>query len=362
LEEKNKSLQTRIYELDPSEGYKEEEDVNIDKLFDEAEEIRLSTGQNALLRLNTALEEGGEDAFIDKLREVIKSPYLSANDLLSIANTCREHQLLDHRRAVLEVASSNYPNNDQIHLALIDAYDDSPNKIYQTRGRILIEKYLGITHTEHGPEMKQLINKDRDTGFGLLFNFYFRMGKYQWVEAIATAAKQLGLETATVLRNLARAYGAQGKNVEAEEMYKYAIEQHPDDDTTFAFYGDFLDDLGKYESAYENMEKGIVGDPEDGGRYVNLAILILNRGYVINADGKLAGPVDGNMRLKHAIPFFVKAIDLGGPRYLNQITSVLVRANAIKIIHKINENALSDEDYDTTSLNATLAKIKSKMA
>jgi hypothetical protein len=76
LEEKNKSLQTRIYELDPSEGYKEEEDVNIDKLFDEAEEIRLSTGQNALLRLNTALEEGGEDAFIDKLREVIKSPIL----------------------------------------------------------------------------------------------------------------------------------------------------------------------------------------------------------------------------------------------------------------------------------------------
>lgn len=363
LEEKNKSLQARIYELDPSEGYKEDQSqiVDIDKLFDEADEVRLSTGENALLRLNTALEEGGEDAFIDKLREVIKSPYLSANDLMAIANTCRDHQLLDHRRAVLEVASKNYPNIDQIHLALIDAYDDSPNRVYQARGRILIEKYLGITHTDHGPELKRLV-KGNDTGFGLLFNFYARIGKDQWAEVIADAAKRLGLETATILRNLARAYAKQGKNVEAEKMYEYAIEQHPDDDTTYAFYGDFLDDLGRYESAYENTEKGIIADPQDGGRYINLAIQILNRGYVRDENGKLFGPVDKDMRLKRAIPFLVKAIELGGPRHLNQITSVLVRADAIEIIHKLNEGALSDEDSDATSLNATLAKIDSKMA
>ena len=361
LEKKNKLLQARIYDLDPSEGYKEEEEIDIDKLFDEADKIRLSTGENALLRLNKALEDGGEEGFIDELREVIKSPYLSANDFMSIAKTCHDHQLLDHRRAVLEVASRNYPNTDQIHLALIDAYDDSPNKIYQTRGRILVEKYLGITHTDKGPDIKH-VSKDKDGAFGLLFNFYFRMGKAQWVEAIAKKVKQHGIETALILRNLARAYAEQGENTEAEEMYEYAIEQHPDDDTTYALYGDFLDDLGRYESAYENTEKGIVADPEDGNRYINLAILILNRGYVRNESGGLVGPVDKNTRLKHSIPYFIKALDLGGARHANQITSVLARANAIGIIHKMNNNSLTDDDLDMVSINVTLLKIDGKVA
>jgi len=359
LEERNKGLQARIYELDPSEGYQREEIVSIDKLFDEADEVRLSTGENALLRLNTALEEGGENAFVDKLRDVIKSPYLSANDFMSIANTCRDHQLLDYRRAVLEVASRNYPNIDQIHLALIDAYDDSPNKVYQTRGRILIEKYLGVTHSEQGPELKHA-KRGKDAGFGLLFNFYFRMGKPQWSETIAMAAKSQGIETALILRNLARAYAEQGNNAEAEKMFEYAIDKYPDDDLTYTLYGDFLDDLGRYESAYDNTEKGIIADPQDGNRYISLAIQILNRGYVRTESSKLVGPVDRAMRLKHVIPYLSKAIELGGTRHFNQITSILARANAINIIQKMNNNSISEEDYDATSINETLAKIKAK--
>jgi tetratricopeptide (TPR) repeat protein len=361
LEEKNIALQARLYELDPSEGYNETENYSIDNLFDEAEEIRLSTGENALLRLNAALEQGGEEAFIKTLRDVIKSPYLSVNDFMSIADTCREHQLPDHRRVVLEVASKGYPNNDQILLSLIDAYDDSPNKVYQNRGRILIENYLGISHSEQGLTIERS-NKAKDAGFALLFNFYFRMGKHEWIEAIASAAKDFGLETAVILRNLARSYASQGKYQAAEEMYKYAVEMHPEDDTTYAFYGDFLDDLGRYDSAYETTEQGVLADPNDGNRFINLAIQILNRGYVRDADRKLVGPKDMKTRLKHAIPYFVKAMDISGQRHLNHIISLLARANAIHIIPKLQTGALSDEDYDATSLDFTLEQIESKVA
>ncbi len=362
LEEQNSSLQSRIYELDPSEKYRElNEELDIDKLLDEADNIRLSTGENALLQLKTSLEEGGEELFLKKLRVVLKSPYLSENDFMSVANMCRGQRLLDHRRAVLELASKNYPNTDQIHLSLIDAYDDSPNKVYQTRGRILIEQYLGISHTEEGPTIAN-ITREKERGFGLLFNFYFRMNKVKWVEIIAKSAIASGIETSTLLRNLAKAYAKQGKHDEADNAYQDAIEKHPDDDTTYVFYGDFLDDLGKYELAYENTEKGIIADPEDGSRFINLAIQILNRGYVRDSDEQLIGPVENNERLKHSLPFFLKALELDGARFVDQITSVLVRADAVKIIRKINDNSISEKDYATESFDVVLSKIKTKLA
>jgi uncharacterized protein (TIGR02996 family) len=334
-----------------------EEDISVDKLFDEADKIRMSTGENALLKLTKELEDGGQDAFINALRETIKNPYLSVGDFLSIANICREQQLLDYRRVVLEVGSKSYPNNDKVHMALIDAYDDSPNKVYQTRGRILIEKYLGITHTDQGPQLTNIITRNKEYGLGLLFNFYYKIEKPEWIEAIATDAKQHGLETEIVLRNLARAYAQQGKNDDAEKMYLYAIEQHPGDDTTYLWYGDFLDDLGKYELAYENTEKAILADPQDGSRFLTLGSMILNRGFVRNSNNELIGPVDRTMRLKQAIPFFMKAIALGGPRYINSITTILVQVRAIPMVEKIISNSLSTEDYDSSSLNAVLAKL-----
>ncbi len=358
LEDKNQRLQTRIYELDPSESYKGvEEDINVDNLFDEADKIRMSTGENALLKLTKELQEGGQDAFIDALRETIKNPYLSVGDFLSIANICREQQLLDHRRAVLEAGSRTYSNNDNIHMALIDAYDDSPNKVYQTRGRILIERHLGITHTEQGPQLTGITARNKEDGLGLLFNFYYKIEKPEWVEAIATDAKQHGLETEIVLRNLARAYAKQGKNDDAENAYLYAIEQHPGDDTAYLWYGDFLDDLGKYEPAYENTEKAILADPEDGSRFLTLGTMILNRGFVRNSNNELLGPVDRTMRLKQSIPFFMKALALGGPRYINSITTILVQFRAIPMAEKIISNSLSAEDYDSSSLNAVLTKL-----
>jgi tetratricopeptide (TPR) repeat protein len=359
LDDMNHKLQARIYELDPSESYKseEEEDISIDKLFDEAEKIRLSTGENALLRLTQQLEEGGQDAFIDSLRATIKNPYLSAYDFLSIARICSNQQLLDHRRAVLEVASMNYPNNEDIHLALIDAYNGSPNKVYQARGRVLIEKYLGITHTGEGPKLVNNISKKKADGLSLLFNFYYRIAKPEWVEAIAIAAKQQGLDTAIVLRNLARAYEEQGNNEDAEKMYLYAIEQHPRDDTAYVWYGDFLDTLGKYAPAYENTEKGILADPDDGSRFLGLGQLILARGFVRDSNKDLIGPVDREIRLKHAIPFFVKALELGGQRSVNSITSLLVQVGAIPMVEKIIGKTLLPEDYDLSSFNAVLAKL-----
>lgn len=360
LEQQKERLQSRIHELDPSKRYGEESgEIDIDKLLDEADSIRLSTGENALLLLKTALEEGGEEAFIKKLRDVLKSPYLSAEDLLAIANMCRELQLIDHRKAVLELASKNYPNLDEVHLALIDVYDDSPNRVYQQRGRILIEEYLGISHDDDGPSL-ETVDRSKADGFGLLFNFYFRLRKPQWVETIARAAKEDGIENALILRNLARAMAEQRRVVESEQMYKYAIEKFPDDDTTYALYGDFLDDQGKYEPAYGNTEMGIIADPDDGGRYMNLAIQILNRGYVRNAEGELIGPVDKSIRVKHAIPFFLKAIELGGPRFFNRITSILVRSDAVQIAHKMNNNSISERDYEISSFNTVLEKIAVK--
>ena len=202
------------------------------------------------------------------------------------------------------------------------------------------------------------IDYKRDAGFGLLFNFYFRMGKYDWAKSVALSAKEKGMESATILRNLARAYQELGETEAAQEGYKYAIEQHPNDDTTYAWYGGFLDDLGKYELAYDNTERAVIADPDDGSRYISLGIQILNRGYVRRSNGDLVGPVEQTERLKHAVPLFSRAIEISEIRYLDQITSVLVRANAVKIAQQFYDNAIPLGDYDSTSLNVLLEKIQ----
>jgi len=359
LEKEREKLQARLYELNPEEKYSNENDdeIDIDKLLDEADTIHSTTGQNVVLKLKKALEEGGQETFIGTLRKILKNPYLSSSDFSQIADMCRDQQLLDHRRAVLQIGSKNYPTSDSLHLGLIDAYDDSPNRVYQTRGRMLIEKFLGITHDANGPKITSTdLERSKginilSRGFGILFNFYFRMGKPNWVQVIAEKAKEEGIENALILRNLARSYASTGNINKAEEMYLYALEKYPDDDTTYALYGDLLDDEGKYDLAYENTEKGIIADPEDGSRWINLAIQILNRGYVRDSNGILIGPIDKKERLKHALPFFLKALKINGNRHANNIINVLVKADALEIAQKLYDNELLEEDYNDSSVN-----------
>lgn len=347
-------LEGRLAQLDPSGtvGLSNTE-VDVDAILDEADHIMQSTGEHALLKLTSAQESGGTEAFVKSLREILRSPYLEPNDFVHIATMCKRLGLQEHTRAVFEVALRRFPGEEDFVLALADSYDDSPNPEIKERGRLLLESLLDVTHTDGGPTMGESPKPKALAAAGLLFNAYFHDAKPEWVLSLATSAERVLGGESTLVRNKARALADMGRPEEAESEFKRALDIDPSDDTAHAFYSDFLDDQGRYEESYTEHEEAIYGDPEDGMRFSNLAIHVLNRGLVRDHSGKVAGPVSRKERLRCAIPLFLRALrDADRASILRpRIMSVLVRADAVPEAQALSEAREPDGDYDTTTVD-----------
>jgi uncharacterized protein (TIGR02996 family) len=321
--------------------------------LDEADEIMKSTGEHVLLRLRASVEGSGSEGFVKELRKVLKSPYLSDSDLLEISNMCRRLGLSEHNRAALEIARQRYPTSDQILLRLADTYDDSPNVAVKERGRLMMEEYLGVKHEQTGPILTQKPGGEEGNASVLvLFDSYFRKGRNDWVLSLAESAETVIGPESTIVRNKARALARLGRKADAEKEFKRAIELDPSDDTTHAFYSDFLDDEGRYEESYQEHEEAILLDPEDGTRYSNLAIQILNRGFIRDASGNFVGPIPKKERIKSAVPLFVRALedDERSARLRQHVIGVLVRADALAEAKAISEGDPLSGGYDDNSL------------
>jgi tetratricopeptide (TPR) repeat protein len=360
IQAENDRLGARLSELDPA-GVLESmpTNVTVDKLLDEADEIMKSTGQYVMLELMQRANDGGPEAFVVELRNVLKSPYLSENDFLGLARMCVTLGLAAHRQAVLEVAYNRYPHDDQIPLALIDAYDDSPNATVKERGRLMSEELL---HVERGPDQLPRLSDSHsaassaDLALALLFNFYFSAGNWEWVLSICESAIEKRRASEIVLRNRARALARMGRTEDAEAAFLDCIEKFPSDPQTLQWFGDFLDDEQRFAEAYEYSEKGVMASYNDPATaYVNLGIQVLNRGYARTDSGAIEGPLGERRALQYAIPLFLEAISRSSSVSVREtVVNILVRRDAGADAQAIREGAEPPGKQERASLDYIL--------
>lgn len=341
-------------------------EVDVDLLLDQADEIMQFTGQHALLKLKQAIDGGGADAFTKELRQVLKSPYLDENDFAEIVLLCKQLSLYAHRRATLDVAISRYPNSQHMFLALVDALDDSPNPADLERGRKLLEDRLGIVYDHGKPILK---NEPVDgqqistSSIGLLFNFYNRANKSDWVISIAdqlTATRTLdGGMLRLVLRNRARALAKQNRKDEAKAEFERALEADPTDDQTLVWYSELLVSTGDLKGAYELSERAIVADPEDSKLFIHLAIQIFNMGFCRNEEGHVVGPFPKDVARAYGVPLVVEAVRRGQSlELLEEAVRILVRAGATDVASELSKGRVPNkEKFKQSALEYVLRKI-----
>lgn len=348
----NEVLKNRLVLLDPNNSTNQLESINIEKTLSEADTIMALTGENALLRLIKANDHDGRDGFIRELREVLKSPYLSEIDFMQINRLCGDLGLPHHGRAVLEIARAMYPEVTSIFASLAAEYQSSPNPTLRARGRVMVEGFLGIEHTERGPKLTKKLSGGLESVIGVLFNFYFADNNYEWIVSISESLEENLTPSSFFRRNKARAYHKMGQSANAETTFKEALALDPHDDTVYAFYADFLDDEGRYKEAYEQFENAICADPEDGRRYINLGDHIHLRGIVRDASGELIGPISKIERYKNVMPLFLRALTKkGGVNFKNQVVSKLVRFGLIGEAQAINNDETPEGEYNLSALN-----------
>lgn len=360
LREQKTKLETRLALIDPlalkDDGLSAE--LDIDQILDEADAIRASTGQNALLRLHKALEEGGEQGFIKELRTILKSPYLESNDYMAISHMCDQLGLDEHGRATLEIGHALYPERVDMMLSLAHDYHRSANRNLRARGRKMVEDYLSVQHTPQGPKLAGRPPGEYSSAAIAIFNEYLGESQFQWVISIADSfEEQLG-PNVLFARNKARALHKLGLNDEAEAAFERAVQLDPRDDTLHAFYADFLDDLGRYDEAYVEYEKAICGDPNDGNRFINLANHIMLRGVLRSGTNDFVGPVSMQERVKMAMPLYLKGIEIS-PHKRRDVVAALVRFRQLAEAQEIQEGRVPAGQYDTSALEYVLYLIAS---
>jgi len=357
-------LSQRLQDLDPAGSLaRQPSQFDIDDMLDHAEEIMRSTGEYAMLHLKRVADEEGREAFVRELRSVLKSPYLSDNDFMGLALMCRQLDLTDHRRVVLEIGYQRYPNTSSIFLGLIDAYDDSPAPTIQARGSGMLEEYLRITRDSQSasPKLEQYTESEVfENALALLFNFYFRSGHPEWVVSVCESADAGGHFNSAIGRNLGRALAELGRTEEAEAVFIRTIQEH-EDSSTHQFFSDFLSTRGRHSDAYEQSELGVIWAPSSATAFLNLAIDIFNHQYVRTAPAGNIAEVDEDSAMRAAIPLVVAGVERGDLAERQRAVSMLVRRNALveaETIAKGGELPL-DAEYDTFALKFILDQVAS---
>jgi hypothetical protein len=359
------SLSNRLAELDPAGSLtKQPSEHDVDDMLDHAEEVMKSTGEFVMLRLREITNEGGREAFVRELRSVVKSPYLTRNDFMGLAQMCRSLSLTDHRRVVLEIALQRFPNTSEVFLGLVDAYDDSPAPAMRERGRLMLEEYLHIVRKDPsalpglipGARLPLSDSAALDTAIGLLCNFYYASNRPDWVKSACESMKQAGHNTTVTDRNLARALGELGSD-EAENAFNAAILRHADAQT-HAFFSAYLNKQGRQREAYEQSELAAINSTVLGRAvsFYNLAVDILNHGYVRDADGEVVAVQEENA-LRAAIPIVFSSVELGDQSDREDAVNMLVRRNALLEAQAIAQGNPMPGNYDPTALKYVMQGI-----
>lgn len=356
LQGERDALQQRLRSLDimhtsDSENLSIED---IEKLFDQVDQMASQSGQHVLLRLRKAAEEGGRETFIHELREMMKSPYLSQNDFVVIAEMCDELGLDEHERTVYMIATSRFPSDLDFRKSWIRACLRSSNPVVKAQGRQLLEQQFGISHASDGNIVVNLhASSIRQVHqlIGVLCDAYQDMGRDDWSVKVCDALSKIVAPTAVLIRNKARAHGHLGEKEAAEESFKKALDLDPNDDTTVSFYASFLEQQARYLESFYLHERAIAIDPEDPNRWFSFAIHMMNYG-ILPAEGMNGsiGPIPRSDRRRLSIPLVLGGIRTGknGPsqKAVQSAITLLVRMEASREAEILSTGRIPDGDYN----------------
>jgi tetratricopeptide (TPR) repeat protein len=328
---------------------------DIDELLNEANNALTEAGQPAILRLTRIAEAQGRDAFVEELRNALKSAYLTENDLSEISNLCSRLGLDEHQRAVLLLASSRFPSTMEFRLMLAQRSLRSPHPAVREQGRVLTERLLQLHLTPDGsfectrPNLEEESINDL---FGALADHLEQLGNYEMVVKIADAVAAVVGNNSTILRNKARALSHLGRTDEADSAFRAAIEVDPTDDTAVSFYGVHLDRVGRYQDAFELDVRALLIDPEDPTRWFNLAIQVYNRGVIPTADESAFQQVSRLEKRKLAIPLVLEGLrrvdheTAHVAAVIQRAIEILVRMGAMREAELVADGQVPQGDFN----------------
>lgn len=357
LSEENDGLKKRVRELDPTDAYGRGAS-DILGILAAADQQHRSTSENKIIQLAGAVQQGkkGETLFIERLRNLLQNPFITASEFLQIRQLCRQMSLSAYEQAVMKIAYDRFPADSSIFKALIATYNDAPTHDEKMKGLRLIERHLDIERDDSNDVVRlRRVAQASISNVGMLFNFYMGMAEWGWIITIADqlAEKARPDELAFLLRNKANALAKSLKYEEALDAYERSIEIKADDQT-MAWYADFLDDLGRYEDSYSWWEKSYLADKNDFNRFVQLANHIILRGVVKNDDCGYTRDVPHEERLKYAMPLYIYALRRN-PQLTQRVISALVNAKAVEEATDISQGMIPQGEYNTSALNCLLA-------
>ena len=329
LSKRNTELQALIDSFGISTNVMSKE-LDILDALNEADNLIKVGGVTAVLEMRQCANQGDTETFLVKLKEIMQSKLLTPRDYLDISRMCKSLGLIPHRIIVLQKAHETFKDDVDIVGLLADAYSDHPAPEYKQKGRLLIEEYAQIEYFDGKPNMTKRSNND-DTLLMGLFNVYLAQRDWDAIVSVCDSAIQLGYDNSIYFRNKARALVEKQSFDEAEIAVQSAIDLEPDNDALLVILSDIYQKKGDFEKALTCSEKAIQIDPDDATNYINLAIDILNRGFLRNQSGNIIGPLEKKKRLNECLPILAYALKIDdSPTIRNRIVEILSRKNAHK--------------------------------
>ena len=129
-----------------------------------------------------------------------------------------------------------------------------------------------------------------------LFNLYISLSNWDAIISFCLSVQEYGEYESIITRNLARAYIAKKLYSKAEEMLLKAIESEPEDDGLYTVMSTLYKEIKDYPNMLDAQEHAIIADPMDMRNYINLAIHILNWGYIRDENETIIGPIKNTRR------------------------------------------------------------------
>lgn len=352
LQKENQKLKKQLEKAGP--GYESTSDVNIQQVMFEARRGIKYSGNEVMISLRNYALSGNIDGFIDYLQEAMEMGYMGADDYSQVNDLCRQLDIIPVQRALLEIAHAKFPESGDIIILLARLYAELSDKKRNEKGVELINRLLCVKSVDSNYVLTSA-NDLSDRKLSALFAVYNDLGLYDQVVSICKSYETFKLPASPViLRNLANAYKNLDMYSEAKQYYEELMELDYFSDINHRAYSGYYIKVKDYGRAYLEDELTLALDSADVENYFNIAIDILNYGYV-RTSGENIGQVSFEEQMKTVMPFFLNALVVDNSiNTKNRIIDILLRKNQKQYASAINNGAAIDDEFNTYSLNYIL--------
>ena len=325
----------------------------------EANDAVSKSGAQAILKIHECANAGDNETFITLLSDALYGHLLTVDQYVQLSRICDQMNMIPHRLVVLEEASRMFPDEYTIVGLLADTYSDYPDPVMRNKGCAYIEKYMKISYNSEDLPIatdETLLSDELLMG---LFNLYISLSNWDAIISFCLSVQEYGEYESMITKNLARAYIAKKLYSKAEEMLLKAIEREPEDDGLYTVMSTLYKEIKDYPNMLDAQEHAIIADPMDMRNYINLAIHILNWGYIRDENETIIGPVKNTRRYTECYSIFNFIFSHGASQAdLASVISILTKRNQTNVAHSLINKGKIDVTEETTELAYILKRIE----